>query len=257
MTLPVTIVKRNTPVASITGTEVYANHAVSSIPTHKPPHKSKTDNGDKARINPSIPARTSKKDSSSDYGDDSFSDFPSPSALLFEYSATPTKRNLEPPTKEGKMDLNDDWIDDDIWLGPGSPSADSFSSGQSRVIIAKVSQDKTTHAPQSVQTKTDIPKTSYEKSGSQVVNLHVLDTSHGKKRNLPATTRTTTSDSKPKKCKTDKATTSTGKSQSNNVTVPSGSGPSGSVHETPTIPEGWEDIDRDLLDEFKDIINLF
>ncbi|PWY94468.1 P-loop containing nucleoside triphosphate hydrolase protein [Aspergillus sclerotioniger CBS 115572] len=252
MTLPATIVKKNTHVASISSTEVCANHAILSGPTPKPSHKSKTDNSDKARINPSAPARTSKEDSSSEYGDDSFSDFPSPSALLFDYSATPTKKDLEPPTNEGELDLNDDWIDDEIWLDPGSPPPDSSPAGQSRVIIEKVSQDETTHASQSVHTA--IPKTNPENPDSQVDNLPTFDISHGKKRNLPPTTN---SDSMSKKCKTDKATTGTDKSQSNNDIVTSGSVPSEPVHETSTIPEGWEDIDRDLLDEFKDIINLF
>ncbi|PYI11603.1 DEAD/DEAH box DNA helicase [Aspergillus sclerotiicarbonarius CBS 121057] len=269
MTLPATIVKKNTHVASISCTEACGNPAESSGPTRKP---SKTDTSDKNKTNPSIPTRTSKRVSSSEYGDDSFSDFPSPSALLFEYSAPPTK-GLEPPTNEGeinhedRIDLNDDWLDDDIWLDPCSPPPppNPIPTRQNQAIIEKVNQaSTTTHAPQRLNatttTKTTIdtafPATNHKKPDSQAPKpthespLDNLPISQGKKRNLPSTPKT--SDRETKRYKTDTSVLSTGESQSNKDILGL------VVHEPSTIiPEGWEGIDPALLDEFKDIINLF
>ncbi|RAL03824.1 putative DEAD/DEAH box DNA helicase (Mer3) [Aspergillus ibericus CBS 121593] len=257
MTLPATMTRKNTHIASISNTEA-CSHAE---PSHKP---SKTDSSDKNRNNPSVPNHTSKKDSSSEYGDDSFSDFPSPSALLFEYSTPATKKGVEPPTnrsqivQEDKIDLNDDWLDDEIWHDPCSPLPSSIPTGHNQTTIGKekINQASTIHAPQSLTTTIIDTTTNHKKpdiqapkpiNGSPLDNLPI---SERKKRKLPSPT--TTSDRETKRYKSNTTVLNTGEKSIKDI-EPIGSKPSTPI---PTIPAGWEDIDPALLDEFKDIINL-
>ncbi|GLA79446.1 ATP-dependent DNA helicase MER3 [Aspergillus tubingensis] len=255
-TLSATIAKKDTTTQASNPSDSEAQRHLIETPvsTHKPSSvNTDTNKNNKPGNDFGCPVSKNILESSSDYGNDSFSDFPSPSALLLGKPIVATsskKQDPEAPTIEDntKIDLNtEDWSDDDGWpnfqLPPVTDMVSTPEGGQERNIQPAQGPDKADTI----------------NSGSTEVKEMMLNNqddrpdyhgstpagSHGKKRKV---LMATTVDVNRKRCKRDEDIV---------ATYPSSSQPGGTTDVAAEVPAGWEDVDPALLHEFKDIINLF
>lgn len=254
-TLPATIAKKDTTTQASNPSDSEAQRHLleTSVSAHKfSSADTKTNKNNKPGNDSGCPVPKNILESSSDYGNDSFSDFPSPSALLLgkPIVATSSKeQDPEGPTIEDntKIDLNtEDWSDDDGWpnfqLPPVTETISAPEGGQERNIQSAQGPDKAdTMKPATTKVNNKMPNDQDDKSDY----LEATPAgSHGKKRKVLMTTTVTVN---RKRCKTDKDIV---------ATYPSSSQPNGPTDVAAEIPAGWEDIDPALLHEFKDIIKL-
>ncbi|GKZ45637.1 sec63 [Aspergillus brasiliensis] len=255
-TLSATIAKKDntTQESNPSESEAYRHRTEPPSSTHKPSSdNTKTNNNNTPGDVSSGQAPENILESSSDYGNDSFSDFPSPSALLLgnPIVATTSKgQDLEASNIEDntKIDLTtEEWVDDDGWPITQLPSLIEV------VSTSEARQEKTLHPTQG-SGKADIINPAATEINDMISNnndersgyLEAAPASiHGKKRKVFLTT---TVDDKMKRCKRDNDILST-----RSTSFPT----AGTMDEGAGAPAGWEDIDPALLHEFKDIINLF
>ncbi|PWY88402.1 DEAD/DEAH box DNA helicase [Aspergillus heteromorphus CBS 117.55] len=206
---------------------------------------------------------TSKSKSPSEFDDDSFSDFPSPTVLLFGIPATPKDHAKDLGSsnagKSGK-DVNEDWTDDEIWLTMHSPLPAAGPAGQDKVVTSKENAETAsgTHI-QNGKTASDTNRgTASQASIFEYDDPPDSEIFPGRKRDLPFSTTSDGGSNGHKKCKINKENCAA-ESQDNKSVTSSAfcQGPKSAEATFSNIPEGWEDIDPALLSEYKDIINLF
>ncbi|PKX95012.1 putative DEAD/DEAH box DNA helicase (Mer3) [Aspergillus novofumigatus IBT 16806] len=207
---------------------------------------------------------------SSDYGDDSFDDLPSPSKLLVGCSTgITTQVNEKTETFASKCDditeADDTWTDvDDLFTYPVQPS--SIDSPEQVKIYTATSatgkQDQTLVPPDNsafernaVSNGNDIPRTSGTNVDKALDPSRVSDEHSGRKRNLSWQCEGVLSDERmAKRTKHDepyqipRGQVATAIKTSRSVQGPAN---------LPEVPKDWDDIDPALLDEFKDIVNFF
>lgn len=254
-TLPATIAKKDTTTQASNPSDSEAQrHLIeTSVSADKlSSADTKTNKNNKPGNDSGCPVPKNILEPSSDYGNDSFSDFPSPSSLLLGKPIVATwskEQDHEAPTIEdnAKRDLTtEDWSDDDGWpnfqLPPVTEMVSAREGGQERNIQSAQGPDKTdTMKPATTKVNNKMPNDQDDRSDY----LEATPAgSHGKKRKV---LMTTTVDVNRKRCRTDKDIV---------ATYPSSFQPGGTTDVAAEIPAGWEDIDPALLHEFKDIINL-
>jgi ATP-dependent DNA helicase HFM1/MER3 len=208
--------------------------------------------------------------SSSDYGDDSFDDLPSPSKLLVGCStSTTTQVNEKTETFTSKCDditeADDTWTDvDDLFTYTVQPSstdspeqvkihtATSATGKQDRTLVPP---DNSAFERNAVSNENDIPRTSETDVDKALDPSRVSDEHRGRKRNLSWQCEGVLSVER-----TGKRTKHDDLSQIPRSQVETGIEKSGSDQGSanlPEVPKDWDDIDPALLDEFKDIVNFF
>lgn len=211
--------------------------------------------------------------SSSDYGDDSFDDLPSPTALLLGKTMGTAGQGKDKPVEApGIADeffVGEDWLNSDDSIHLVQTAADHpprQETGGGRGLVDDDRQSRGKEAPESSLSELQV---SPSKKGSLIVednsaNLNPSPSSsspncskgkgRGAKRKLSQTEPNSLmcEERVSKQAETSKFPHSnTVWSQVSNQERPSAApGPS-------TMPTDWEDIDPALLDEFKDIINFF
>ncbi|GFF96560.1 ATP-dependent DNA helicase MER3 [Aspergillus lentulus] len=210
--------------------------------------------------------------SSSDYGDDSFDDLPSPSKLLVGCStATTNQVKGETETFASKCDditeADDTWTDvDDLFTYTVQPSS-TDSPEQIKIHTATSAtgkQDQTLVLPDNsmfernaVSNEADIPRTSETDVDKALDPSRVSDEHRGRKRDLSWQTGRILSDERmEKRMKHDELS----RIPRGQVETAIGKETNGSIQGSanlPEVPKDWDDIDSALLDEFKDIVNFF
>ncbi|GFF55276.1 ATP-dependent DNA helicase MER3 [Aspergillus lentulus] len=210
--------------------------------------------------------------SSSDYGDDSFDDLPSPSKLLVGCStATTNQVKGETETFASKCDditeADDTWTDvDDLFTYTVQPSS-TDSPEQIKIHTATSAtgkQDQTLVLPDNsmfernaVSNEADIPRTSETDVDKALDPSRVSDEHRGRKRDLSWQTGRILSDERmEKRMKHDELS----RIPRGQVETAIGKETNGSIQGSanlPEVPKDWDDIDPALLDEFKDIVNFF
>ncbi|GFN18503.1 putative DEAD/DEAH box DNA helicase (Mer3) [Aspergillus tubingensis] len=255
-TLSATIAKKDTTTQASNPSDSEAQRHLLETPvsTHKPSSvNTDTNKNNKPGNDSGCPVSKNILESSSDYGNDSFSDFPSPSALLLGKAIVATsskKQDPEAPTIEDNAmrDLNtEDWSDDDGWpnfqLPPVTDMVSAPEDGPKENIQPAQGLDKTDIInPASTEVKVMIQN---DQNDRPDYHESTPAGSHGKKRKVLLTT---TVDANRKRCKMNKDIV---------ATYPSSFQPGGTTNVAAEVPAGWEDVDPALLHEFKDIINLF
>ncbi|GES61110.1 P-loop containing nucleoside triphosphate hydrolase protein [Aspergillus terreus] len=189
---------------------------------------------------------------SSDYGEDSFSDFPSPSALLSGTQVI-SQVHVDQPKDSRSDDLND--MNDDLARINGFKSPAAYDAERGLVDSSKTGTSKT-----KVQASTDLtPESRHEKAAADpksdvwTLNSPVTPGPLERKRKSSMTYL-----SEKRNCPAEKKQK---RNQGENVHDPS-AGPTCDsqpfLQGTPNlVPKDWEDIDPVLLNEFKDIVNFF
>lgn len=189
---------------------------------------------------------------SSDYGEDSFSDFPSPSALLSGTQVI-SQVHVDQPKDNRSDDIGDMIGDRARTNGFKSPSTYDAERGI-------VDSSKTGIAKTKVQASTDLtPESRHEKAAADPksdvwkVNSPVTPGPLERKRKSSMTYL-----SEKINCPAEKKLK---RNQEEDVHDPS-AGPTCDsqpyLQGTPNLmPKDWENIDPDLLNEFKDIVNFF
>ncbi|KAL5355153.1 Sec63 Brl domain-containing protein [Aspergillus floccosus] len=189
---------------------------------------------------------------SSDYGDDSFSDFPSPSALLSGTQVIP-QDHVDQPKDNESDDLND--MKGESARGNGFKSPSTGHTERGIVDPLKMVTAKT-----KVQASMDgTPESRHEKAAADsqsdvwILNSPVTPIPLERKRK-PSMMYSSEKVNFPAEKKQKR-------NQEEKVREPS-TGPTCDsqpfLQESPNlIPKDWEDIDPDLLNEFKDIVNFF
>lgn len=229
-----------------------------------------TDIGDIFNLNST--AHVSKPQcSSSDYGDDSFDDLPSPSKLLAGCSTGPTTQvngNIE--IFASKCDdisaADDTWTDvDDLFTYRAQPSS-TDSPEQVRIHTAtlvkgKRDQTQTSVPPEnsafgrvSVSDENDNPRASEAEADKALDPSHVSDEHRGRKRNLSRQSEGAHDERTEKRAKHGEPCQISG-GQIETI-IETNSSVQGSAN-PPEVPKDWDDIDPALLHEFKDIVNFF
>ncbi|KAH2544902.1 hypothetical protein KXW97_001735 [Aspergillus fumigatus] len=227
-----------------------------------------TDTGDIFHL--SFTSHVSKSQcSSSDYGDDSFDDLPSPSKLLVGFTTGTTQVNEKTRANVNQCDdiaeADDTWTDvDDLFTYTVRPSSTN-SPEQVKIhtgTSANGKQDQTSVPPDNpvfersvVSTKNAIPRASETDVGKGLDPSRVSDEHRERKRGLSWLCEGALSDERMEK-----------RTKHNEP----GQIPSGQVETAleintsvqgfanpPEVPKDWDDIDPALLDEFKDIVNFF
>ncbi|KAB8260482.1 hypothetical protein BDV32DRAFT_149448 [Aspergillus pseudonomiae] len=201
------------------------------------------------------------KDSSSDYGDDSFSDLPSPSGLLLGHTTGKTDRDDQTTSKETCLEKNvktkDDWIyADERWFTLSSSLPDSRLQGKDVT---------TTEAAGTFTESVGEPRTcsSNGDQGAKYNNqatTEMREVGHlGKKRRRSLASGDKAYDKRIMKKHIDNQATEASASQSQYCSADTSSGynQNPQSYEPPHSPEIWDDIDPTLLDEFKDIVSFF
>lgn len=194
---------------------------------------------------------------SSDYGADSFSDFPSPSALLLnaqnDQIQTQSKREKADTAKD-LFDMDDDWLStDDPWNGFES----SFTelTGLGTYETPKIERTKTNtqcqtskHDPESHHGQTDTQRVEGETD-----QLSLAAT--GEKRKLS----TVSGNADIKNGEGKRRKNGREDHRGSEFAEPNCNIYDKPLHEPSMVPISteWEDIDPDLLNEFKDIVNFF
>lgn len=209
--------------------------------------------------------------SSSDYGDDSFDDLPSPSKLLVGCSTRTNQVKGETETFASKCDditeADDTWTDvDDLFTYTVQPSS-TDSPEQIKIHTATSAtgkQDQTLVLPDNsmfernaVPNEADIPRTSETDVDKALDPSRVSDEHRGRKRDLSWQTGRILSDERmEKRMKHDELS----RIPRGQVETAIGKETNGSIQGSanlPEVPKDWDDIDPALLDEFKDIVNFF
>ncbi|RAL09680.1 putative DEAD/DEAH box DNA helicase (Mer3) [Aspergillus homomorphus CBS 101889] len=170
--------------------------------------------------------------------EDTFSDFPSPSALLLG-GQTDTKIESGEPCKKGGMveetlDLKDNWSDEDIWLAVQSPLESPALTQKIKEESTRITHGHTIHMAELTQSSSE--KELSSKPASE------------KKRKLSLTD--------VRSMKRIKLNGQIFDGEGNKENSQPGEFQGALSVQDTVVPKGWEDIDPALLEEFKDIINL-
>lgn len=189
-----------------------------------------------------VSAQVGHEELSSDYGDD----LPSPSALLIDINNATVKvdgecNDTHQDSKiDGLFDWTDDWIDvDELWQPIRPPTPEQS-------------------APQSCETLKHTRPSPLQDDFQASASFHHLDNDQPSKRTVPFADE----NQQPfKKTKTQRESSLSRRAESviaesntmNSTLDDDIKAPSPPA----TMPKDWEDIDRSLLDEFKDIVNFF
>ncbi|RHZ65844.1 putative DEAD/DEAH box DNA helicase (Mer3) [Aspergillus thermomutatus] len=208
--------------------------------------------------------------SSSDYGDDSFDDLPSPSKLLEGCSMGTTAQvngKTENSASKGYdiSEADDTWTDvDDLFMYRVQPS----STGSPEQVknhtatLATGEQEQTAAPPDhsmfgrnSVSNGNEIPRASETDVDKALDPSRVSDEHRGRKRNLSWQCEGAHSSERTKKRTRHDEPCQTPRGQVETATETNGS-VQGSAN-LPQVPKDWDDIDPGLLHEFKDIVNFF
>ncbi|EAW06934.1 putative DEAD/DEAH box DNA helicase (Mer3) [Aspergillus clavatus NRRL 1] len=239
----------------------------SPLPQQDQQHSDITDLGD--TINENFSTSLSKRQtSSSDYGDDSFDDLPSPSALLLGLPMKiPVQGNKDATRKSADfvktIETDDPWTEMDEPFTYNAQPSPIETPGQaddqtSKAATSPLKAPEQTPTPSSeFKVGQELDLAGFESSPVLVLDVdeHVLDTSgqRGQKRCMSwgcededesTDARTAKRNRLSKSCKDDGVTTKLRES----------------AHEPTTLPEGprdWDGIDPALLHEFKDIVDFF
>ncbi|GFF23913.1 ATP-dependent DNA helicase MER3 [Aspergillus udagawae] len=230
-----------------------------------------TDIGDIHNLNPA--SHVSKPQcSSSDYGDDSFDDLPSPSKLLMGCSTgTATQPNGKTETFASKCDdiaeAGDTWTDvDDLFKYTVQPP---FTDSPEHVKIhtatsATGKQDQTLVPPDIstferivVSNENDITRLSEIDVDNALDPSQISDEHHGRKRNLSWQREGVDSDERIEKRTKHEEPCPIPCSQFETAIERETNGSVQGFANLPEVPEDWDDIDPALLHEFKDIVNFF
>ncbi|RMJ22639.1 hypothetical protein PHISP_06488 [Aspergillus sp. HF37] len=201
---------------------------------------------------------------SSEYGDDSLDDLPSPSALLREsgtsamgFPSTNDKKEPERGTEEN--------IFDDLWDIVETPSAETPAQHERVENATKpmelLQENTRPNSPWSSNCVPGIDSTPISSlfpgdAGSILASTADFDDSRGQKRkDCPAEEDTDNDGKRLKPCTPDPPL------EEQTTTLPalatSKQDLAGVQAGTPSGKQGWGDIDPVLLDEFKDIVNFF
>ncbi|GIJ92257.1 sec63 protein [Aspergillus pseudoviridinutans] len=210
--------------------------------------------------------------SSSDYGDDSFDDLPSPSKLLMGCSTgTATQATGKTETFASKCDditeADDNWTDvDDLFTYTVQPSstelpehvkihtaASATGKQDQRLVPPDISPFERTV----VSNKNGIPRASETDVDKALDPSRVSDEHRGRKRNLSLQREGADSDKRLEKRTKHDGPGQIPRSQVETaIEEETNGGVQGSAN-LPEVPEDWDDIDPALLHEFKDIVNFF
>lgn len=185
-------------------------------------------------------------DSSSDYGDESFDDLPSPSEFFGNAISSLNRDSQKAPgtskTPQNPLELGDDWIDADEVSFRGRPTLESPSTNYGFAKTCLV--DLVSPEPQKL---CSMPPQS--------------DGLGGHKRKLTDRSNTTNDDNKRAKNREEPDGIKTDFPRKGEKELTEGNEAENSqmcdVPVVSSIPTGWEGIDPALLDDFKDIIDFF
>ncbi|KAE8368724.1 Sec63 Brl domain-containing protein [Aspergillus caelatus] len=263
LTLSASIPKNSTQMDNLGKTWVQKDNTNDNGPQEMPQSSSQEPNislRDAASEGPICPG-VNNKDSSSDYGDDSFSDLPSPSDLHFGSITKLTDRSAQTASKELSLDkivrTKDEWIyTDEPWLTLPSSLPDPLVHDKNAMStkIAGTSRESVLG-----------PK-AWSLNGSQGAkndNQTTIETNEieyiGKKRRRSLTSGDNTHGKRITKRHIDDqaAEASASPSQYHGADTLSGYNQNPQPYEPADLPAIWDDIDPTLLDEFKDIVNFF
>ncbi|THC90901.1 hypothetical protein EYZ11_009640 [Aspergillus tanneri] len=285
MTLSASVAKKKAPMTSSHGQQHTTNGSESltteqeqcpSLITFDPSSVSSDFGPGNDTSNPSV----LNGDYSSDYGDDSLDDLPSPSALLLGMVVRTTSpdngKSIRVSNAEEDMFIGDDWLftDEPLHLTQAAPLAKSpqrsRGDGQRSVGGDKI-EGSTKEALQkdALEPRNNIrDKNAQEHSDTAVLARALsLDDSGGTKRKLAATDPNQQSKDREGRPKRNKTETSTHNSSphhqedDDNATEQSNGGHPDrqymDISGPSAMPADWEGIDPTLLNEFKDIIDFF
>lgn len=185
-------------------------------------------------------------DSSSDYGDESFDDLPSPSEFFGNTISSLDRDSQKAPgiskTSQNPLELGDGWIDADEISFRGRPTLESPSTNYGFAKSCLV--DLVSPEPQKL---CSMPPQS--------------DSLGGQKRKLADRSNTTNDDNKRAKSRGEPDGIETDLTRKGEKELTEGNEAENSqmcdVPVVSSIPTGWEGIDPALLDDFKDIIDFF
>lgn len=186
-------------------------------------------------------------DSSSDYGDESFDDLPSPSEFFGSVINSLDRDAQKAPdiskTSQNPLDLGDDWMDADEVLFPGratlvesSSTNDGFSKTCLVDLVSPEPQKLCSMPPQS----DDLG--GHKRKLTDRSNDASDDNKRARYREEPDNIEINSPDRKGQDIGEENEDKT---SQMHDVPV------------VPSIPLGWEGIDPALLDDFKDVIDFF
>ncbi|GIK05896.1 sec63 protein [Aspergillus viridinutans] len=230
-----------------------------------------TDIGDIFNLNSASHA-SKPQCSSSDYGDDSFDDLPSPSKLLMGCSTdTATQVNGKTETFASKCDdiaeVDDTWTDvDDLFTYTVQPSStDSLEHVKTHTATSATGKQDQTLVPPAISTfertavskENDIPRASETDVDNVLDPSRVSDECCGQKRNLSWQCEGDLSDERTEKRTKHDGPCRIPRSQVETAIVKETNGSVQGSAKLPEVPEDWDDIDPALLHEFKDIVNFF
>lgn len=205
-----------------------------------------------------------QKATSSDYGDDSLDDLPSPSALLRESGTSATEFPSANDKKEPERGTEDN-IFDDLWDMVETPSAGTPAQHERVENTAKptvlLQEDTRPESPVSYNCVPGIDSTPISSlfpgdAGPILTGTADIDDFRGQKRKgCPAEEDAENDGKRLKPC-----TPNTPLEEQSTI-VSELAAPkqdlAGVQAETSSGQQGWGDIDPVLLDEFKDIVNFF
>ncbi|KAH8435304.1 putative DEAD/DEAH box DNA helicase (Mer3) [Aspergillus melleus] len=202
--------------------------------------------------------------SSSDYGDDSFDDLPSPSALLLGKSTKApflgTDKPIEAPNMEDLF-KGDDWLFADEPLHLTQTAADDCSPYHNEVVgqgldrdsIPSQKKEVSANNPNESQVSLRIKSSSPEDDTSVNPIFNSPSLSPDCPKGMGTATKRKLSQIAPNHQEYDHREP---KQRLTEKRVSTQDRPSAAPG-TSTMPPDWDDIDPALLDEFKDIINFF
>ncbi|UDD55823.1 hypothetical protein AFCA_003410 [Aspergillus flavus] len=201
------------------------------------------------------------KDSSSDYGDDSFSDLPSPSDLLIGRTTRLTDRRAQTTSKETYLNKNvrtkDDWIyTDEPWLTLPSSLPNSLVQGKDATSTTaaetsrgSVLEPKACSSNGSQGAKNDNQATTETNEVEYIGRKRRRSLASGDKAHDKRVTKRHIDDQAAEACASLR--------QYHSTDTLSGYHQNPQPYEPADLPAIWDDIDSTLLDEFKDIVNFF
>ncbi|OGM50017.1 hypothetical protein ABOM_001348 [Aspergillus bombycis] len=225
----------------------------------KPSQEAEIDLRDAVSEDPICPGFNTK-DSSSDYGDDSFSDLPSPTDLLLGHTTGLTDRNDQTTSKETCLEKNfktkDDWIyTDEQWFTISPSLPDSLLQGKdvTATEVAGIFRESVGE-PRTSSSNGD-QGVKYDNQTTEIREIEHL----GKKRRRSLASGDKAYDKRITKKHIDNPATESSASQSQYRSDDTSSGYNQNPQscELTHSLEIWDDIDPTLLDEFKDIVSFF
>ena len=206
---------------------------------------------------------------SSDFGDDSFDDLPSPSALLDEVVERPARFTGVISQRAVKKD-NEVNIFDELLGTIDSPSADDQShhhrANSPAALMDMAQQTTRPNSPSPFECGTQIDSPNHSRHDldpdirSSIVSSMDLNSPNAQKRKHPfPDDNKENTEKRMKHCVQPNMPSKESEDISILESTPSNKNPSIDLQtHTPTgVQKGWEDIDPILLDEFKDIVNFF